>query len=236
MVVPDIFPWIFNRRETGLVVEQLDVGDQGVGDEHSVERRRVWMVRNWPSTTLISASGSMIFWIRLVTSLATSAFGPARRWSRRPVGSQARGVAGKLDEPGLRRRWLRPGRPRPRIDRDHPGDLPEGDRRGQRRVRNSRWREGSRRGRRSGGLSDRHRRGRKDRTRVQAFESRCRDRIRIRPGQWYLGQEAGLQGLRNDQAREHRAQSTPVPAASGPGPDILVPASTFHGQPSWIDS
>ena len=33
--------------------------------------RRVWMIRDWLSTRLISASGSLIVSIRLLTSLAT---------------------------------------------------------------------------------------------------------------------------------------------------------------------
>ena len=65
------------------------------------------MVRNWPSTTLISASGSWMTWIMLVTSAATSSFDRPRRKPWWAFGSQARVVAGELDEPGWRDRLRR---------------------------------------------------------------------------------------------------------------------------------
>ena len=152
MVVPDIFPWTFTRVRAGPVVEQLDVGDQGIGDEHSVERPTGL---DGPELALDQAD--LGFGLDDLLDQVGHVPGdflvrPSRRRSRWAFGSQARGIARERDEPGLRRRGPAAGRARRRIDRDHPGDRLEGDRRRQRGVRSvrshdgSRWRLSSRRG------------------------------------------------------------------------------------------
>ena len=65
--------------------------------------RRVWMIRDWPSTRLISASGSLNDLDQVSHVLDDLLIRPSRRGPGGRSGASAGRVAGKLDDPGTRR-------------------------------------------------------------------------------------------------------------------------------------
>ena len=99
------------------------------------------MILIWPSTRLISASGSLTISIRFDTSLATSWFDRRADRKRRAVGNQARRVGGESDDAGsgrARPRAAPPGSAQGDDSRDRVGRCRR--RRNRRRVRDRRLR------------------------------------------------------------------------------------------------
>ncbi len=71
VVVPDVSPITFQRRDLGWSLSSWMSATWGLAMAIRLSSRRVWMIRDWPSTRLISASGSLTVSIRLFTSLTT---------------------------------------------------------------------------------------------------------------------------------------------------------------------